>query len=562
MLVSAALGEAGRPASLRDLCLFLLMAFAILAPGISSLPPVDRDEPRYETATTQMLASGNFVDIRYQNQPRYLQPAGVYWLQAIPTALFSSPDHRQVWTYRLPSLLGAVMASLVTAWAASLMFGRRIGLSAGVLLAACVSLGFEARIGKTDGALLASVVVAQFALMRVYLAPSLGRSASWRVAAAFWAAVGAGVLLKGPIIILVSGLTVLALLAWDRKAGWLNGLRPLWGIPLMLIIALPWYVAIGELSHGGFYKIAIGHSMMNKVTQGQQAHGAPFGYHLAAFPITFWPGSLMAVMATPFVWARRREPEVKFLLCWIIPSWIVFEIVKTKLPHYVLPTFPAIATLTAMALFSSKVAIKPWLKWAFFVFAVAWAALSVVLSGLGPSIGKIYQGRTDPITSGLAFLTICSALVMLWFLWRKKPELAVAAVACAGLFTGVGVYAAALPSVHGFWISPRVVQAAKAANTCPNRLLISTPFHEPSLVFLNGPAHTYLGETPTDAADTLAKAGACGVAVVGAKQQPDFLTRAAALHLPLKPIGEVDGRDYADNKKLQLTLYVAAAPTR
>ena len=224
-------GEAGRAANLKELLLLLLAAFAILAPGISSLPPVDRDEPRYETATTQMLASGDFTDIRYQNQPRYLQPAGVYWLQAIPTALFSTPGHRQVWTYRLPSLFGAVVASMITAWAASLMFGSRVGLSAGVLLAACVSLGFEARIGKTDGALLASVVVAQFALMRAYLAERLQRPPSWRVAAAFWAALGVGVLLKGPIVLLVSGLTVLALVVWDRRAGLAEGAPPALGRP-------------------------------------------------------------------------------------------------------------------------------------------------------------------------------------------------------------------------------------------------------------------------------------------------------------------------------------------
>ena len=543
--------EAGRPASLKDLCLFVLVAFAILAPGLSSLPPVDRDEPRYETATTQMLASGNFVDIRYQNQPRYLQPAGVYWLQAIPTALFSTSDHRQVWTYRLPSLLGAVLASLITAWAASLIFGRRIGLSAGVLLAACVSLGFEARIGKTDGALLASVVIAQFALMRTYL--NVGPS--WRTAAAFWAALGVGVLLKGPIILLVVGLTVLALVIWDRKAAWLKGLQPLWGAPLMLAVALPWYIAIGEVSHGGFYRIAIGHSMLNKVTQGQQAHGAPFGYHLVGFPITFWPGSLMAVMAAPFVWTERRAPAVKFLLCWIIPSWIVFELVKTKLPHYVLPTFPAVSCLTALAMFSPKVAVKPWLRLLFVLFAGLWVALSLVLSGLAPAALKIYQGRLDPVAIGLAACAMVAIAAMLGCVWRRKPERAIAATACAALFTGVNVYAAALPHLDSFWLSPRLVQIARAANDCPGRLLISTPFHEPSLVFLNGPAHTYLAENPIEAANTLAKAGACGVAVVGAKQKADFMARAGALHLPLRTVGEIQGRDYADNKKLDLSLY-------
>ena len=52
-------------------------------------------------------------------------------------------------------------------------------------------------------------------------------------------------------------------------------------------------------------------------------------------------------MAAPAVWAARREPGTKFLLAWLVPSWIVFEIVMTKLPHYVLPLYPAIAILIA-----------------------------------------------------------------------------------------------------------------------------------------------------------------------------------------------------------------------
>ena len=56
-------------------------------------------------------------------------------------------------------------------------------------------------------------------------------------------------------------------------------------------------------------------------------------------------------MAIPFVWTHRREAAVRFLIAWIVPSWIVFEMIKTKLPHYVLPLFPAIACLAALALF-------------------------------------------------------------------------------------------------------------------------------------------------------------------------------------------------------------------
>jgi len=544
-------------AGLKDLLLLLLAAIAILAPGISSLPPVDRDEPRYAVATTQMLQSHDFIDIHYQETPRYLQPAGIYWLQSIPTALFSSPEHRQIWTYRIPSLLGALIAVLVTAAMASRLLGRRTGLAAGLLLASCMSLGFEARIGKTDAALLASVVVAQFALMHAYLSPAVSR----RMAAAFWVALGVGVMLKGPIILLVVGSTLLALTLWDRRAAWLNRLRPIWGAPLTLLIALPWYIAIGLISRGQFFKIAVGHNLMGKVAAGQQAHGAPFGYHLLAFPLTFWPASLLVVLAAPFVWRSRREPAIRFLLCWLVPSWIVFEAVKTKLPHYVLPTFPAIACLAAIALFSPRVAVRPWQKGLFFVFLALWVVLSGALSVLAPVALWIYQARLDPLAIALGGCSLISVAALLWCVWRRKPELTLAAVACASFFTAANVYAATLPRMDSLWLSPRIANMARTLKPCPKSLLVSIPDHEPSLVFLNGPGDTYLAGSPQQAAERMATAGACGLAVVGEPQQAAFLARAGELHLPMRSVGQMQGRDYSDNKVLKLTFFTAGAPT-
>ncbi len=545
--------EGVQAASLKDLLLLLLAAIAIFAPGISSLPPVDRDEPRYAVATTQMLQSKDFIDIHYQQTPRYLQPAGIYWLQSIPTALFSTPEHRQIWTYRIPSLLGALIAVLVTAWMASRLFGRQTGLAAGMVLASCMSLGFEARIGKTDAALLASVVVAQFALMHAYL----GQAVSRRMAAAFWAALGVGVMLKGPIILLVVGSTTLALVLWDRRAAWLNSLRPIWGAPLTLLIAAPWYIAIGVISAGQFFKIAVGHNLMGKGAVGQQAHGAPFGYHLLAFPLTFWPASLLVVLAAPLVWRERREPAIRFLLCWLVPSWIVFEAVKTKLPHYVLPTFPAIACLAAIALFSPRAAVRPWLRGLFFVFLVLWIVLSGALSVLAPVALWIYQARLDPLAIALSGCSLISVAALLVCIWRRKPELTLAAVACASFFTAANVYAAALPRMDSLWISPRIAGMARALRPCPQSLLVSTPDHEPSLVFLNGPADTYLAGSPQQAAEQMSKAGSCGLAVVGDRQQPAFLARAGELHMQMRPVGQMQGRDYSDNKVLKLTFYAA-----
>ena len=119
------------------------------------------------------------------------------------------------------------------------------------------------------------------------------------------------------------------------------------GLAWLIVLVLPWFVAIVAKSGDSFFVQAIGQDMLAKVASGQEAHGAPPGFYLALFLVTFWPGSVLAALAAPMVWKARREPGAQFLLAWLIPSWLVFEAVMTKLPHYVLPLYPAIAILIA-----------------------------------------------------------------------------------------------------------------------------------------------------------------------------------------------------------------------
>lgn len=544
-----------RPASWRELALLLLAAFAILAPGISSLPAVDRDESRYATATTRMLDTHDWVDIRFQEQPRYLQPAGVYWLQSVTAGLLTEPGHRQIWAFRLPSLLGALIAVGMTAWAGSRVFGRTAGLMAGGLLAACMSLGFEARIAKTDAVLLASVTTAQFALMRVYL----DQARSWRTPAVFWAALGAGLLVKGPIIVLVTALTVAALCLWDRRVGWLKRLRTAWGVPLFLLVGLPWYVAIGVVSEGHFFTEAIGKSFLQKVGTGQQGHSGPFGYHLALFPIMFWPASLLALLAAPLAWRERSRPEVRFLIAWIVPAWLMFELVSTKLPHYVLPTYPAVATLCALALLRPRSVAPVWMRVAFGIGLVIWLGVSLLLAGLGPIGFRYYDMGLNPVAAALSALTIAAVGALLWFLWKGRAQAVVISAMFAAVLTTANVYAVSLPDIGPIWLTRQILDQAVAPAGC-RRVIVTTPYHEPSLVFSNGPTVTELARDGAHAAERFVARGRCAVAVVGAVERPAFLAALQARGVPARPIGRVVGENYSDGKDRDLILYAPVVP--
>src|SRR5947207_12906113 len=133
---------------LRCLRPYLLLAglcVALYLPGISAIPPLDRDEARFAQATRQMLATGDYLHIRFQNEARNKKPAGIYWLQAAAVAVFSTAEATAIWPYRVPSLLGATAAvPLLFAVGAALFADRpaprRTAAIAAVLLASAIGL--------------------------------------------------------------------------------------------------------------------------------------------------------------------------------------------------------------------------------------------------------------------------------------------------------------------------------------------------------------------------------------------------------------------------------------
>jgi 4-amino-4-deoxy-L-arabinose transferase-like glycosyltransferase len=538
------------------LALLLVLAVALFAPGQSGIPPIDRDESRYAVATTQMLTTGDFIDIRFQDEARHLQPAGIYWMQSIAVSVFSSVEARAIWGFRLVSLAGATLAVLLTGWLAARLFGAGAGLIAGALLGVSLLLGVEARMAKIDATMLAAVLTAQSALMLLYLdrarRPALA-------AGVFWAALGVGLMLKGPVGPLVSGLTILVLIAWDRRIAWLRRLHARWGIPLMLAIVLPWLIAITVSTGGAFLTDAVGHSMLGKVATGQQAHGAPPGYHLLAFNIAFWPGSLFAVLAIPFIWRNRREPAFRFLIAWMLPTWLVFELVATKLPHYTLPTHPAIATLAAAALTAGAIRLPEgrW-RWPALGYLGLWKLVGAGLALAGTGAALYLDGRLDPVAIAVSVLGLAAIGFTGLSLLRGQPNRALG-LACAGaLVIWAGTFGWTLPRLHGLWLTPRIVAAAEAAAACPDRVLATNPYHEPSLVFLHGPYRTRLAATPEEVAEVLSEHRDCIVAMVGARERERFLARAAELGIAPTPASSVQGRNYSNGRMLDLTLFVLA----
>src|SRR6188474_2785538 len=190
----------------RAVAFLVVLSLVAFLPGFFNVPPIDRDEARFAQATKQMIESGDYIDIRYQDEVRYKKPVGIYWLQAgvvRAAETLGVPQARTtIWLYRIPSLLGAIGAVLLTYWTALAFVTRRAAYLAGLMMATSVLLGVEARLAKTDAMLLLCCVAALGVLARGYLAQS-ERDISWGQALILWTAIAGGILLKGPLILMV-----------------------------------------------------------------------------------------------------------------------------------------------------------------------------------------------------------------------------------------------------------------------------------------------------------------------------------------------------------------------
>ena len=536
----------------RPRLLLALFCLILWLPGFFTLPPGDRDESRFAQATKQMLETGDFVRIQNGTEARNRKPIGIYWLQIPFVAAAGALGIAQtnpVWPYRIPSALGALIAVLATFQLAAPLLGRQPALLGAAFLASVPILSVEAHIAKTDAAMLGSIVLAMGVLARAYLRPGTIRV---RHAILFWLALAASILLKGPIGLMVAGLTALTLGIADRRWAWLRQLRPAWGIPLMIAAVLPWFIAISLATSGQFFTDAVGGDLGRKLSSGDDAHWGPPGLHLLLLPILALPATAALPATLLAAWRDRTDPVTRFLLAWLVPSWLVFEAVPTKLPHYTLPLYPAICLLAAAWLLRRD--RRP--------IGIVGAVLAITVSlALAAAFGALPIVLHQPLSTGIPAVAAACLIAAVFVPLIRRPGSArwvierrtiVSALTCMPLlyWTALGWE---LPRLTPLWLAPRVV------SELPPGRLGAVGFAEPSLMFLAGTNTEFL--TAAEGAAALAS-GEVATLVVGDRDLAAVLDAARKANLAPEQIGLVRGFNYSRGRFVTLSLLAPNRPIR
>jgi 4-amino-4-deoxy-L-arabinose transferase-like glycosyltransferase len=548
----------------RAVAVLVLVALLSFLPGFFAIPPIDRDEARFAQATKQMIENRDYVDIRFQDEVRYKKPVGIYWLQAgavkTAQALGMTRAQTTIWLYRIPSLIGAIGAVLLTYWTALAFVSRRAALLAGLMMASSILLGVEARLATTDAMLLATVVAAMGVLARLYLPEQRAQRAAaastlsvWTLPAIFWTALAAGVLLKGPLILMVVGVAAAALAIIDRRADWLMALKPLVGVLWLAVLVLPWFVAIIGRADDAFLSESLGHDLIPKLYSNQEGHGALPGSYFVFFWLMFFPGSMLAGLATPAVWAARREPGAKFLLAWLVPSWIMLELVVTKLPHYVLPLYPAIAILIAGIMEARMLSRSRWLT-----PGIAWWFLIPVLLGIAGVVCLIAIAHQLGL---VAWALGGGAAVVGLIAWRlyevDGAEQSLLRGVAAAVLLGLALFGVVVPGLEPVFPSQTLARILRDSG-CPQPVVAaSVGYQEPSLVFLAG---TLTRLTDVGGAAEFLAGGECRFAFIESRQERGFAEHAEAIGLRFSPGPRVEAINFSNGQAITVAVFRSESP--
>jgi 4-amino-4-deoxy-L-arabinose transferase-like glycosyltransferase len=311
------------------------------------------DEPRYalvaETMRSFEHGAAGLVLPHLHGEPYTQKPPLFFWLAAAAGAPFGRVTETAA---RLPSALASVATVAVVMAFGRLLGGRAAGVLAGLLLVTTIDWSFRARTVQLDTLLALCETAALYGFWRIESQAGNRR----RNVLLLHAALGLGVLAKGPVGFVVPLLAIAAYLAWMRRLRELPALLPASGLALSLGLPLAWLAAAAWLAPPGWLDVAVVQNLFGRLGE-NAAHAQRVTYYLEKFPVDLLPWLVvlpLAIAQGRRAFAQNANPEERrawrFLVAWIVTTFVFFSLTAGKRLRYLLPVEPAFALLFALAL--------------------------------------------------------------------------------------------------------------------------------------------------------------------------------------------------------------------
>ncbi|MBI2311018.1 MAG: glycosyltransferase family 39 protein [Betaproteobacteria bacterium] len=412
--------------------LLLLAALLIWFGNLEYRKLVRPDEGRYAEIPREMAASGDWVTPRLNGIKYFEKPPLQYWATASAYTLFG--EHH--WTARLWSALTGVLGILLVWYAGVRLFGPDAGLYAALTLGSSLLYVLIGHVNDLDMGLtfFMGMGLAGFLLAQRDEATARDNRLWMHVA---WAAIALAVLSKGLIGIALPVAVLAIYMLMERDFALLRKLHAGTGLPLFLIIAAPWFIAV-SLANPEFPGFFFVHEHFDRFFTTVHGRYQPWWYFIPILLAGAVPWLVTLADAAVRAW-RVEQPAAAFrpkrlLLIWAVFIFALFSASSSKLPSYILPMFPALALLMGERLSRISSAALGWQ-----VLPVMAAAAAAI--GLAPA-AEIRAGDEVPVAlyRGYVPWLVAAAAVMFaaagasWYYCRRdRVKPAVIALAAGGL---------------------------------------------------------------------------------------------------------------------------------
>jgi 4-amino-4-deoxy-L-arabinose transferase-like glycosyltransferase len=471
--------------------LLLTAAGLLFFPALGGPSLWDIDEGNNAEAAREMLDAGDWVVPTFNYRLRVDKPALLYWLQILAYKTFGINE----FAARLPSALAAVATILLVYELGRRLFDRTAALLGVLTLASTIGFSAAAHFANPDALLNLLTILTLFFF---WLAFSRGQP-GWFVAAGI--AAGMATLAKGPVgVVLPFGVSLLFLL-WNRRLALLYDRRLIWGALACLVVALPWFVLVGNETRAQFLRGFFGQHNVGRFLNTMENHRGGVHYYAVVLLVGLMPWS---VFLGPTIWFAMRgrhkvgeEPNpgdsgrYRFLLSWIVVYLVFFTISATKLPNYILPVYAPSALLTARFLDCWRrglVVVPAWVMSVCLGFlgvsglAVATSAL-VIGGAWSPPTLRIHQLPALSPWAMLGAVPLVGAGLVWWLVKRQnRPAGVIAFTAGAMAFTGLLPVAADVGLDR--YKAPRgLITEAGARDIHDDVRVACYQYFQPSLVF-------------------------------------------------------------------------------
>jgi 4-amino-4-deoxy-L-arabinose transferase-like glycosyltransferase len=313
----------------------------------------DRDEGSNAEAAREMLETGDWISPTLNYEPRFAKPAFVYWLLSGSYTLFGINE----FAARFPSAFSGLCVLLLQYAFVHRWLGAPLAWLSSIMLLLNMEFLAINRLVVTDPELVVFTTLAGYSCWHA-LHGSLKTGRWWFMS--FYLAMGFGMLVKGPVGIIIPLVGVIPYLTLTRqwKSFWQKGF-PLLGTVLVLLVAAPWYVAMFQI-HGEAYWAAAQANTTGRFMSPMEGHGGTLFFYVPILLLGFFPWSVFlpsvlyqSLKQWKFYWNGRgfatQEHNLEFFLSlWVVGLLIFFTLSATRLPHYIYPLFPASAILVAL----------------------------------------------------------------------------------------------------------------------------------------------------------------------------------------------------------------------